>query len=368
MQYDSLKFTPLHEQHKKLGAKLVLFAGWEMPVWYTSGTQEHVATRTHAGLFDVSHMGEIFITGAQAEKAVDYLTCNNVGALYDGRAQYSAITNHQGGTVDDVIIYRFSPTKYLLCVNASNARKDFDWLTKHNTFNAVVTDHSPEFGQIAIQGPKAINILSKLAKSNLLEIKYFHFREQKLLGHNVIFARTGYTGEDGFELFVPSAATAEIWNALLEVGQPDGLIPCGLAARDSLRLEACLPLHGHELADDISVIESGLNWVVKIDKGEFIGREVLAEHKKYGAARTLVGFEVVDPGIARHADKVYSEFGVEIGSVTSGTKTPTLNRSIGMALVAAGHRQIDAPLFIEVRGKKLKSRVAKIPFYKQEIK
>ena len=362
----SLKRTPLYEAHKKLGGKIVPFAGWELPVQYSGLINEHQAVRSKAGLFDVSHMGEIFVTGPEAEKALDWMTCNDVKKLVDGKAHYSAIINERGGIVDDIIIYRYSQTRYLVCVNASNSDKDFAWFTKHNKFNAKFENKSADFGQIAIQGPKAIEIAEKLCPGQgLSAVKYFHFKEVQALGTTLIAAHTGYTGEDGFEFFIPKDKTTDVWQALLELGAPYGLIPCGLGARDTLRLEARYPLHGHELGDEISAIESGLGWVTKLAKGDFIGREVLKKHVEQGAPRTLVGFYVSDAGIVRENEKIFSADGKEIGRSTSGTKTPTVNRALGLALIDSKFASEGTQIFAEVRGRKLACVVTQKPFYQR---
>lgn len=366
MTSEQLKRTPLYEAHKRLGGKLVGFAGWELPVQFSGIIAEHNAVRQAAGIFDVSHMGEIFVTGPEAEAALNFLTCNDVRALYDGRAQYSAITNEKGGVVDDIIVYRFSREKYLLCVNASNISRDFDWLVKHNRFNAKFENKSQEYGQIAVQGPKAAGIVAKLlGRPEILDVKYYHFAESEFAGVPLILARTGYTGEDGFEIFCPAAETEKIWSGLIEVGEPEGLKPCGLGARDSLRLEAAFPLHGHELSEDVSAIESGLGWVVKTDKGDFIGREALIAQRENGSPRSLIGFFVTDPGIVREKEKVFSADGREIGITTSGTKTPTINRALGLALVASNEAKVGANICVEVRGRKLNCEIVKRPFYKR---
>lgn len=368
MSGENLKRTPLFECHRELGGKLVPFAGWELPVQYSGVIQEHQAVRQKAGIFDVSHMGEVFVVGAEAEKAIDAMTCNNVASLTDGKAQYSAIINPRGGVVDDIIVYRYSPRRYLICVNASNADKDFAWFCEHNKFDCEFRNKSAEFGQIALQGPLASKILSSVAGlSDIASLPYFHFQDRKAFGCDVIVARTGYTGEDGFEIFVPTSETPKAWRELLAAGTPHGMIPAGLGARDSLRLEACLPLHGHELSDDLTAYESGLGWIVKLTKGEFIGRDTLAKEKEAGSARGLVGFYVDDPGIARHGDKIFDANGLEIGWVTSGTKTPTVNKALGMAVVAAAYTKENSSLFIEVRGKRLAAHVVKRPFYKRAV-
>lgn len=362
-----LKRTPLFEEHQRLGGKIVGFAGWELPVQYSGVIAEHNAVRAAAGLFDVSHMGEIFVTGPQAEAALNALTCNDVTKLTDGKAHYSAITNERGGVVDDIIVYRYDPKRYLVCVNASNSDRDFEWFTKHNRLDARFENKSADFGQIALQGPRAEEILA-LLEPKVKSLEYFHFFESEVGGVPAIIARTGYTGEDGFELFVPAALTPQIWRKLLEVGAPYGLIPCGLGARDSLRLEACYPLHGHELSEDISAIESGIGWVVKLDKGEFTGRTRLAEERANGAKRALIGFIVEDPGIVRENEKLFSLDGQEIGHATSGTKTPTIGKALGMALVKKANSEIGSEFLAEVRGRRLKCRVAKKPFYTKPTK
>lgn len=365
---DTLKRTPLYQSHVELGGKIVPFAGWELPVQYSGIIAEHQAVRTAAGLFDVSHMGEVFVAGPEAERALEYLTCNRVSALSDGKAQYSALLNERGGVVDDIIIYRFSSEKFLICVNASNSDKDFEWLKSHNKFDALFENQSSNYGQIALQGPAAEKILGAIPEfAGAVGLQYFHFAELDFRGCPVIVARTGYTGEDGFELFVPTAETVRVWNTILDAGKPFGLVPAGLGARDSLRLEACYPLHGHELGDDISALESGLGWIVKLDKGDFLGRAALAEEKSVGSKRTLIGFYVDEAGIARHGDSIFGApaGGASIGVVTSGTKTPSINRALGMGLVGVQYAGVGGTLYPEVRGKRLKSSVVKKPFYKR---
>jgi len=362
-----LRRTPLFSRHGELGGKLVGFAGWELPVQYAGVISEHQAVRSGAGLFDVSHMGEVFVDGPEAEKALNALTCNDVATLVDGKAHYNAIINPNGGVVDDIIIYRFSPTSYLVCVNASNADKDFAWFLKHNRWNASFVNRSDEYGQIALQGPRAVEVMQSCGESGkaIASLKYFHFLQGSLLGVPVIAARTGYTGEDGFEFFVKNAHTVKLWDALLDAGKMVGVVPCGLGARDSLRLEACLPLHGHELSDEISAVESGLGWIVKLSKGEFIGREALEAHMRAGAPRKLVGFLLDDAGIARECSPVFDAAGARVGVVTSGTKTPTLNRALGMALIETRCAAPETALQFEVRARKLNGRVAAMPFYKK---
>lgn len=361
-----MKTTPLYEIHKALGGKVVTFAGWELPVQYSGVVAEHTATRTKAGLFDVSHMGEIFVTGPEAEQALQYLTSNNVASISDGKAQYGAILNPQGGVVDDIIVYRYSQQRYLICVNASNADKDFAWFTKHNKHNATFENKSASYGQIALQGPAAKQIVESIPDlKSAAALEYFYFKDVTVSGVPIIAARTGYTGEDGFEFFVPWNDTAWFWNLLMEAGSPHGLVPCGLGARDSLRLEACYPLHGHELGDDISALESGLGWVIKFDKGDFIGKEALLKEKEQGVKRALTAFFVTDPGIVRENEKVFSADGVEIGVTTSGTKTPTVNRALGMARIDKEFSKDGSKFFVEVRGRKLACEATKNRFLKR---
>jgi aminomethyltransferase len=359
-----LKQTSLIEAHKRQGAKLVEFAGWEMPVQYSGIIAEHNAVREAAGVFDVSHMGEILVSGPEAQDLIDFVTPNDVKSLYDGKAQYSALTNERGGVVDDIIIYRESKTKFMLCVNAANTRTAFEWIVSKNIFEAEVKDVSDTFGQIAVQGPKAIKILSSLFPE-IDSIKPFHFHKFGYRGGEVMVARTGYTGEDGAELFIPQENTEAVFEQILEAGKGWGLVPAGLGARDSLRLEACYPLHGHELAVDISALESGLGWIVKLDKGEFIGKAALLAEKERGIARSLVAFLVDDRGIARHGDKVFNEAGQEIGIVTSGTRTPTVGAALGLALLKSEYKALGSRVYAEVRGKKLACQVVKKPFFKR---
>ncbi|WKZ57216.1 MAG: glycine cleavage system aminomethyltransferase GcvT [Bdellovibrionota bacterium] len=366
---EPLRRTPLYQSHVDLGAKMVPFAGWEMPVQYAGVIAEHHAVRQQAGLFDVSHMGEIWVSGPEAEKAIQWMTCNNLAVLVNGRAQYNAIINPQGGVVDDIIVYRVGPERFFVCVNASNAERDFKWFCEHGKgFKAVFENVSDSFGQVAIQGPNAIKILPLLGGPfvEAAGLKPFFFSQFSFLGADVVCARTGYTGEDGFEVFISAERTVELWSRLLELGKPHGLVPAGLGARDSLRLEACYPLHGHELGEDITAIESGLGWIVKPEKGAFIGSETLARQKKEGAPRTLVAFEVKDPGIARHGDQLFDGGGSKVGWVTSGTKTPTLNRSVGLAIVASPCSAEGTQLLADVRGRRLQCAVVKKPLYSRK--
>lgn len=366
-----MKRTPLYSEHLRLNGKMVEFAGWEMPVQYSGVVQEHQAVRERVGIFDVSHMGEIWVVGPQAEEALEYLTCNRVGALYDGKAQYSALLNEDGGVIDDIIVYRFSNERYLLCVNASNADRDYAWLVAKNPTGAVITNASADFGQIALQGPRAIDLLAPLVREvDVAALKSFHFVEAEILNTRVIIAKTGYTGEDGVEIFIKSERVADVWRLLLEHGEPLGILPCGLGARDSLRLEAALPLHGHELSPDVSALESGLGWIVKFDKGGFLGRDILSAEQGAGIRRKLVGLALIDPGIARQGDRVvvaHANGGasIEVGVVTSGTKTPTVQRAIALALVDSVYTAVGERLSCVVRGREIAAEVVALPFYKR---
>ncbi len=354
--------TPLYNEHLKLKAQIVPFAGWEMPVSYSGIIAEHNACRQSAGLFDVSHMGEILITGDFAEETLQYLCCNDLSKIKDGQAQYSAFLNQQGGVVDDLIIYRFNSTKFLLCVNASNADNDYQWMLDNNKFKADILNLSNFYGQIAIQGPKAEAILTKLFPT-ASELKYFHFLETNWLDRPILIARTGYTGEDGFEVYLQAEHTAKLWTELLKLGGTD-ITPCGLGARDTLRLEAAYPLHGHELTPDTPALSSGLAWIIKFNKANFIGKDALVKYKETNY-RKLTGLELLEPGIAREGTKVFNNADVEIGHLTSGTKTPTLNKAIALGIIEDKESQIGNEVFLDIRGRKVKAKITKLPFYQR---
>ena len=356
--------TPLYPDHLALGGRMVAFAGWELPVRYAEIIEEHRCVREKVGLFDVSHMGEIFFTGPQAAEALNGMLCNDVRTLSPGKAQYSAIPNHSGGLVDDVIVYMHAPDRYMLCVNASNTTKDFDWFCRENRWKAQIENRSASFGQLALQGPNALDLMRTVcAGFERRGLERFHFMETDVAGIKVLLARTGYTGEDGFEIFVAWDETPALWRALLEKGKPFGIMPIGLGARDSLRLEACYPLYGHELREDVSAVESGLKWIVKLEKGEFIGRGGIEAHIRAGAPRSLTAFVVEDPGIVREGALLYDAAGVRIGEVTSGMKLPTVDKSAGMALVRSADAKPGSEFFAEVRGRRLRCRAVKRPLY-----
>jgi aminomethyltransferase len=335
---EELKKTPLNAIHRELGGRMVDFGGWDMPVQYTAGViEEHMRCRTRAALFDVSHMGEIWVDGPDAIAFINRLTTNDVRSLVDGQAQYSALTNDNGGVVDDLLVYRFGPEKLLLVVNAGTTEKDWEWINSRHKDDdhCSLTNASGEFCQIAIQGPEATGILQQMTETDLSAIKYYHFKEGWVDGAESIISRTGYTGEDGFEVYAAPSNAEQLWNKMLELGrfgQPDGILPCGLAARNTLRLESAMSLYGHELGDDITPYEAGLGWIVKLQKGTFTGCGRLQKQKDEGIKRKLVGFEMTEPGIARDGCDVYID-GAKRGSVTSGSPAPFLKKNIGLAFV-----------------------------------
>jgi len=364
---DNLKKTPLNAAHRALGGKMVDFGGWDMPVQYPAGViEEHMATRTRAGLFDVSHMGEVWVEGPDAIEFVNSITTNDVTKLVDGQAHYSALPNENGGVVDDLLVYRFAPEKLLLVVNAGTTEKDWAWITSQKKDeNLSLRNASADYCQIAIQGPKAIGILQQLTETELEPIKYYHFTEGKVDGVDAIISRTGYTGEDGFEVYADAKYAEELWNKMLDTGKGDGIVPCGLAARNTLRLESAMSLYGHELGDDISTFEANLGWITKMDKPEFIGKEALADLKTAGLKRRLVGFEMKEPGIARDEFDVYVN-DEKVGVVTSGSPAPFLKKNIGLAFVPPEFAKIGQELRIDVRGKKLLAEIVPTPFYKRQ--
>jgi len=371
MAEENLKRTPLNGVHRDLGGRMVDFGGWDMPVQYPAGViEEHMRCRTRSGLFDVSHMGEIWAIGPDAIPFVNRLTTNDVENLVDGQAHYSALANDEGGVVDDLLVYRFGPEKLLLVVNAGTTDKDWEWISSHKSAgdNVELTNASADYCQIAVQGPDATGILQKLTSTDLSAIKYYHFTEGTVDGVEAIISRTGYTGEDGFEVYAAPQYAEQIWNKLMETGghgSPEGILPCGLAARNTLRLEAAMSLYGHELDDDISTLEANLGWITKLDKGDFIGRDRIAAQKERGLARKIVGFEMVEPGIARDGFDVYAD-GQKIGVVTSGSPAPFLKKNIGLAFVPPDFAKVGQEIRIDVRGKQLRAQVVPTPFYKRQ--
>lgn len=365
MSSTQLKKTALNEAHRKQGGKMVDFGGWDMPVQYSGTIAEHMAVRTAAGIFDVSHMGEIEIKGPQSLALVQHLTSNDASKLADGQIQYSGLMMPAGTFVDDILVHRFGPEHYFLCVNASNTDKDFDWIQSHaQGFDTEVTNLSPKYSQLAIQGPKALEIMQPLIDVELAPIKYYWFTTGHVDGVPAIIARTGYTGEDGVEIYFEPSESERIWDKILESGKPHGLIPCGLAARNTLRLEAKMALYGHEIDDTTTALEADLAWICKLGKGEFLGRDVLVEQKEKGLMRKLVGFEVTDKGIARDGYPVFID-GQQVGYVTSGSPAPLLKKNIGLAYLPIEHNAIGTKFEIDVRGRRLAAEVVPTPFYKR---
>ena len=357
------KETPLYSRHKALGAKVIDFGGWAMPVQYSGILDEHKAVRTACGIFDVSHMGEVTFEGPRAAEAVQRLVTNDVGKLVDGKALYTVVCRPSGGIVDDCIVYRDSATSYLIVVNASNIAKDVSWFQENAGSLCTITDHSDDFGLLAVQGPNAVALVQSLSDAPVSELPSFGWRRAKVCGFPVEVARTGYTGEDGFEIFVKAGETGALWDALLDKGQSAGLKPIGLGARDTLRLEAKLSLYGNDLDDDHTPLEAGLGWVVK-GKG-YIGEQALAEQKAAGIARRLVGFVMKDRGTARHGYPILGDDGAPIGVVTSGAIGPTVGANIGMGYVPADKSEPGTRLVIDCRGKSAAAEVFKGPFYKR---
>ncbi len=364
-----LKKTSLNEAHRKLGGRMVEFGGWDMPVQYPAGTMaEHLRTRSNAGLFDVSHMGEIDVRGADAIAFVNRLTSNDASKLVDGQAQYSALTTPAGTVIDDLLVYRFAEDHLLLVVNAGTTEKDWDWIVSHRgDENVELRSVSADYCQIALQGPRAISILQKLTAVPLSEIKYYHYREGEVDGVPAIVSRTGYTGEDGFEVYAAADKSERLWNKILDAGDfgsDNGVLPCGLAARNTLRLEAGMCLYGHEIDETTTLLEANLGWICKLNKGDFIGRELLQKQKDEGIKRKLVGFEVTDRGIARDGQDVLIG-GARVGQVTSGSPAPFLKKNIGMAYVPVEFANAGQAIEIEVRGRKVGAQIVPLPFYKR---
>ncbi|HLR62423.1 MAG TPA: glycine cleavage system aminomethyltransferase GcvT [Lentibacillus sp.] len=363
-----LKRTPLYPEYEKSGGKTVDFGGWDLPIQFSGIKHEHEATRTKAGLFDVSHMGEIMVQGPGSLELLQKVVTNDVSKLTPKRAQYTFMCYEDGGTVDDFIIYMLDNNQYLLVVNAANTEKDFEWLKEHNDKDASVKNVTPDYVQLALQGPKAETILQRLTDADLSQIKFFRF-ENPLYFYGAeagaIVSRTGYTGEDGFEIYINAAEGRGLWNQILEAGKDDGLEPIGLGARDTLRFEVNLPLYGQELSKTISPVEAGMKFAVKVNKEhDFIGKEALKQQIENGPSRKLVGIEMIDKGIPRTDYQVFAG-DEEVGYITTGTQSPTLKKNIGLALVKTEFAAEGTELFIQVRKRKLKAIVVKTPFYKR---
>ena len=359
-----LQRTPLHAAHVRLGAKMVSFGGWDMPVQYSGIMAEHRAVRSAAGLFDVSHMGEVEFRGPGALAAVQHLTSNDAARLKVGRIQYSALTTEAGTFVDDLTVYKRGDDHYMVTLNAANIPKDLAWIRSHASGRVQITDLSGETALLALQGPKALEILQRFTDTPLAPIPYYGFAEGRAAGHPAILSRTGYTGEDGFEVYLPPAGAEPLWNALLDAGRGLGVLPCGLGARDTLRLEAKMALYGNDIDDQHTVLEADLAWIVKIDKGEFIGREALAKQRADGIRRKLVGFEVTGRGIARPHYPILKN-GQRIGEVTSGAPAPWLGKNIGLGYVGLEHAGVGTDLEILIREQPVSARIVPTPFYKR---
>ncbi len=363
-----MKTTPLYEKHLELKGKIIDFGGWALPVEYSGILSEHEAVRTRAGLFDVSHMGEITVKGEDAEKYLQMIVTNDISVLENGQIAYTTMCYTDGGVVDDLLVYKNNIEDYLLVVNASNTDKDFQWLEKHTSGNIEVKNVSSSYAQLALQGPLAQKIMQKLVKDDLNELEFYHFKSGVDAGGiNTLISRTGYTGEDGFELYFASEDGPKMWDMLMEEGKDEGLVPAGLGARDTLRFEAALPLYGQEIDKDITPLEAGLGFCVKLMKDDFIGKDALAEQKSEGLKRKAVGFEMSDRGIPRsHYDVYVSD--KKIGYVTTGSFSPTLKKNIGLALIEAEYAKEGTEIEISIRNKNLKAKVVKKPFYTKKYK
>lgn len=364
-----LKRTPLFDVYKEYGGKTIDFGGWELPVQFSGIKDEHEAVRTKAGLFDVSHMGEIEVKGSDSLKYLQKMMTNDISKIKNGGAQYTAMCYENGGTVDDLLVYKIEDNHYLLVVNASNIEKDYNWLEAYLEGDVTIDNLSERMAQIALQGPLAEQVLQKLTEADLTQVGFFKFQQEVVLnGKKALVSRTGYTGEDGFEVYCDAADVVDLWKAILEAGKEDGVIPCGLGARDTLRFEATLALYGQELSPEISPLEAGIGFAVKLNKeADFIGKEALVNQKETGLSRKIVGIEMIDRGIPRHGYPVYK--GEEkIGEVTTGTQSPTLKKNIGLALISTQYTVLDSEVEVEIRGKRLKAKVVPTPFYKREKK
>lgn len=359
-----MKSTALTHIHKQLGAKIVPFAGYEMPVSYTGVNEEHETVRQHLGVFDVSHMGEFFVEGEGALKLIQKVTTNDASTLVNGQAQYTCMPNTTGGIVDDLIIYKFHDEKFMMVVNASNIEKDWDWINSHNNFGAKLSNCSDEYSLLAIQGPKAVDAMQSLSPLDLSQIKFYHFKVGEFAGaQDVIISATGYTGSGGFEIYFKNKDAEHIWNAALEAGKEFGIKPIGLAARDTLRLEMGMCLYGNDIDETTSPIEAKLGWITKFNK-DFINSEALKREKENGPERKLVAFEVIDKGIPRRGYELLNTEGEPIGHVTSGTMSPSLKKAIGMGYVKTEYAKFGNEVIIQVRKKQVKAVIVKPPFYK----
>ena len=359
-----LRRTALYETHCRSGARMVEFGGWQMPLEYSGIVAEHLAVRNAAGVFDVSHMGEIEIEGPGALPLLQKVTCNDVARLQVNQAQYSGLMNEQGGLVDDLLVHRMAEQHYFLCVNAARREADFDWICRHNDTTAQVRNTSDHYTQLAVQGPRSIAVLQPLTSVDLSALHYYWFARGRVCGVETLVARTGYTGEDGFEIYLPPAESQRIWNELLESGKKEGMAPCGLGARNTLRLEAGMLLYGHDMDEQTTPLEANVRWICKLDKGPFLGRDALLEQARDGIQRLLVGFRMTDRAIARDGAPVLVE-GRQVGRVTSGSYVPFLKKSIGLAFVPPEFARVGQQIQMEIRGTLAAAEVVPTPFYRR---
>ncbi|MFT6502356.1 MAG: aminomethyltransferase [Crocinitomicaceae bacterium] len=361
-----MRNTALTHKHEALGAKMVPFAGYMMPVQYEGVNAEHEVVREGVGVFDVSHMGEFLVSGKGALDLIQKVTSNDASVLTIGRAQYSCMPNGKGGVIDDLIIYKIKEEEYLLVVNASNIDKDWDWISSHNSFNATMRNLSDDYSLLAIQGPKAVEAMQSLTSIDLSEIKYYHFEVADFAGvEHVIISATGYTGSGGFEIYCKNDVAEQVWDKVFEAGADFGIKPIGLAARDTLRLEMGFCLYGNDIDDTTSPLEAGLGWITKLAKDDFIDKDFLANQKEEGIKNKLVAFQMIDRGIPRHDYPIQDANGNTIGRVTSGTMSPSMKIAIGLGYVTKENSTVDSEIFIEIRGKAIKAQVVKLPFYKK---
>jgi aminomethyltransferase len=363
----SLKRTPLYEVHREAGAKFVDFGGWEMPVQYAGIVEEHRAVRTSVGLFDVSHMGEIEIKGPGALEVVQRLTTNDASKLEVSQVQYSTLCYPHGGIVDDLTVYRLGLEHFLLCVNAANIDKDFAWILEQARGEADITNTSAQIAQLALQGRQAQTTLQPLCDIALDDLRYYWSAKGRVRGIETLISRTGYTGEDGFELYCSASDGPALWRALMQAGAPFQIKPIGLGARDTLRLEMGYALYGNDITADTTPLQAGLGWIVKLGKEDFVGREALARERGTGITRRLVGLEMIDRGVARAHYHILAD-GEVVGEVTSGTVSPSLNRSIGLGYVRAAYAKVGTPVQVDIRGKLAQARVATTPFYPSQVR
>lgn len=371
---ETLKYTPLHSRHEALGAKIAPFAGYHMPISYSGIREEHEAVRQRLGVFDVSHMGEFIIRGKQALDLIQKVTTNDVSALAIGQAQYSCMPNGEGGIVDDLLVYRLTEElcsegeqAFMLVVNASNIQKDWDWIASHNSYEARMINISDQTGLIAVQGPKAVEVLQTLTDVDLSAIKYYHFTKGRMAGiDNVLISATGYTGSGGFELYVDEAHLPALWDAVFQAGEGQQILPCGLGARDTLRLEMGFCLYGNDIDDTTSPLEAGLGWITKLKKGDFIGRDLMLAEKEAGLNRKLVAFKVKDRRVPRHGYALADADGRVIGEVTSGTQSPSLDIPIGMGYVEKAFATLGQSIRVVAGGKLLEAEVCALPFYQRQ--